>query len=134
MSRRSISASSAPRSARACWCSRRTCRWACRCGRAADAMGWEPQGYAVQIAAVTAALAGAMLLTYTERRWPEVQEALIGVLFVLATYTSLLLLANNPHGGEHLKDLLVNQNHKKKKQQQLPVAALSALVLALWFG
>src|SRR5262249_41356564 len=39
---------------------------------AADAAGWEPQGWAVQIAAVAAALAGAVLLTYTEKRWPEV--------------------------------------------------------------
>lgn len=101
---------------------------------AADAMGWEPQGYAVQIAAVTAALAGAMLLTYTERRWPEVQEALIGVLFVLAACAGLLLLANNPHGGEHLKDLLVGQILWVNMHQLLPVAALSALVLALWFG
>src|SRR5439155_1260022 len=31
---------------------------------AADAAGWEPQGWAVQIAAVSAALAGALLLTY----------------------------------------------------------------------
>ena len=33
----------------------------------ADALGWEPQGYAVQIAALTAALAGAVFLTWTER-------------------------------------------------------------------
>ena len=56
-----------------------------------------------------AALLGALLLTWTERRWPEQQEALIGVLFVLAACGGILLLANNPHGGEHLKDLLVGQ-------------------------
>ena len=51
---------------------------------AADALGWEPQGIAVQIAAVGAALLGALLLSFTEKRWPDIQEALIGVLFVLA--------------------------------------------------
>ena len=56
-----------------------------------------------------AALLGALLLTWTEKKWPEVQEALIGVLFVVAASAELLLLANNPHGGEHLKDLLVGQ-------------------------
>ena len=76
---------------------------------AADALGWEPQGWAVQVAAAGAALAGAGLLTLTERRWPALQEALIGVLFVLASCGALLLLAGNPHGGEHLKDLLVGQ-------------------------
>src|SRR5204863_6590325 len=42
---------------------------------AADALGWEPQGIAVQIAALSAALIGALLLSVTEKRWPEVQEA-----------------------------------------------------------
>ena len=31
------------------------------------------------------------------------------MLFVLAACAGLLLLAGNPHGGEHLKDLLVGQ-------------------------
>lgn len=100
----------------------------------ADALGWEPQGIAVQIAAVTAALLGAALLTYTEKRWPDIQEALIGVLFVLAACAGLLLLANNPHGGEHLKDLLVGQILWVSYAQLLPVALLSAVLLALWFG
>jgi zinc/manganese transport system permease protein len=62
-----------------------------------------------QVAAVGAALLGALLLTWTERKRPEVQEALIGVLFVLASTAQILLLANDPHGGEDLKDLLVGQ-------------------------
>ena len=74
----------------------------------ADQLGFEPQGIAVQISALTAALGGALLLTYCER-WPDVQEALIGVLFVLAATGGVLLLAHNAHGGEHLKDLLVGQ-------------------------
>ncbi len=49
----------------------------------ADYLGWEPTGAAVQVAALSAAIAGAVLLTWTERRWPEVQEAVIGVVFVL---------------------------------------------------
>ena len=48
-------------------------------------------------------------MTWTERRRPEVQEALIGILFVLASTAQILLLANNPHGGEELKDLLAGQ-------------------------
>jgi len=101
---------------------------------AADAMGWEPQGWAVQVAAVSAALLGALVLTYTERRWPQIQEALIGVLFVLAACAGLLLLANNPHGGEHLKDLLVGQILWVNTTQLELMAVLSALLLGLWFG
>lgn len=101
---------------------------------AADALGWEPQGYAVQIAAVSAALAGAMLLTFTEKRWPDIQEALIGVLFVLAACAGILLLANNPHGGEHLKDLLVGQILWVNYTQLVPVVLLTVMILVLWFG
>src|SRR5436309_1744402 len=55
------------------------------------------QGWLVQLAAGAAAVLGALLLTWTEKRWPQVQEAQIGVLFVLAATGGLLLLANNPH-------------------------------------
>lgn len=101
---------------------------------AADALGWEPQGWAVQVAAVSAALLGAMLLTFTERRWPDIQEALIGVLFVLAACTGILLLANNPHGGEHLKDLLVGQILWVNGSQLLLMGVLTAVLAGLWFG
>ena len=50
---------------------------------AASLMDIAPGGWPVQVAAAAAALAGALLLTWTEKRWPEVQEAQIGVLFVL---------------------------------------------------
>ncbi len=68
-----------------------------------------PGGWQVQLAAAIAACLGALLLTGTEKRWPEVQEAQIGVLFVLAATAGILLLAKNPHGGEHLRDLLAGQ-------------------------
>lgn len=67
------------------------------------------QGWPVQLAAGIAAVLGAFLLTWTEKRWPDVQEAQIGALFILAATGSLLLLAHNPHGGEHLRDLLAGQ-------------------------
>ena len=100
----------------------------------ADSLGFEPQGWAVQAAALTAALAGALLLTWTERRWPEVQEAVIGTTFILAASGALLLLAANPHGGEHLKELLVGQILWVSWPRLLPVALVYALILALWFG
>lgn len=101
---------------------------------AANAFGFEPEGWRVQAAAVTAALLGAFLLTWTEKKWPEVQEALIGVLFVAAACLELLILANNPHGGEHLKDLLVGQILWVSWKSLIPVALLYALLLAIWFG
>lgn len=100
----------------------------------ADWLGFEPQGVEVQVAALGAALAGAFVLNLTERRWPEVQEAVIGVSFVLAANVAILLLASNPHGAEHLKDLLVGQVLWVKPSQLPLVAAATAALLALWFG
>jgi zinc/manganese transport system permease protein len=50
---------------------------------------------------------------------------------VLAATGSLLLLANNPQGGEHLKDLLVGQILWVSYGQLVPAAVLSALLIAL---
>jgi len=100
----------------------------------ADWLGLEPLGWGVQAAALAAAFAGALLLTWTEQRWPEVQEAIIGTTFVLAASGALLLLAANPHGGEHLKELLVGQILWVSWPRLLPVALVYAVILALWFG
>lgn len=88
-----------------------------------------PQGWQVQAAAGAAALLGALLLTWTEKRWPEVQEAQIGALFVLAATGSLLLLAHNPHGGEHLRDLLAGQILWVRYDQLLVPAILTVLIV-----
>lgn len=90
------------------------------------------QAWAIQLAAGVAAILGAMLLTWTERRWPQVQEAQIGVVFVLAATGSLLLLAHNPHGGEHLRDLLAGQIlWVGYSQLGLPLVATAAILLVL---
>lgn len=91
-------------------------------------------GWGVQVAAGLSALAGALLLTWTEKRFPEVQEALIGGLFALAATGSILLLSDNPEGGEHLKDLLVGQILWVSLKSLIPVAVLYALILGAWFG
>ena len=101
---------------------------------AADSMGWEAQGWMVQVAAVSAALVAAVVLHWTDRRWPEIQEALIGIVFVLAATAGILLLAGNPHGGENLKDLLVGQVLWVNYGELVPVAVVSAVVLSAWFG
>jgi zinc/manganese transport system permease protein len=95
--------------------------------------GLELHGFATQVAAVVAALLGALLLTWTERKRPEVQEALIGVLFVLASTAQILLLANDPHGGEQLKDLLAGQILWVSNEQLLRAAVLTAIFLVAWF-
>ena len=100
----------------------------------ADQLGFEPDGVAVQAAALLAALGGALLLTWTERVWPEVQEAVIGVVFVLAATGGILLLASNVHGSEHLRDLLIGQILWAQWSRLAWTAVVYAALLALWFG
>jgi zinc/manganese transport system permease protein len=100
----------------------------------ADWLGFAPHGAAVQVAAFGAALAGALVLGWTERRWPEVQEAIIGVAFIAAANAAILLLAANPAGAEHLKDLLVGQILWADFATLKWVALAYAGVLAAWFG
>ena len=100
----------------------------------ADQLGFEPEGVAVQAAALLAALGGAMLLTWTERIWPEVQEAVIGVTFILAATGGILLLASNVHGSEHLRDLLIGQILWVQSTRLAWTAIVYAVLLALWFG
>lgn len=100
----------------------------------AEVLGFEAQGLAVQGIALMAALAGAALLAITERYFREQQEALIGVIFVLAASLALLLLHNHPHGAEHLKNVLEGQILWVSPGALVPVALIYTLVLALWFG
>ena len=98
----------------------------------AHLLDWDEVSWMRQAAALTAALLGALLLAWTERRWPDVQEALIGAIFVLAATASLLLLARDPHGGEHLQDMLVGQILWVSYADLAMAAALTAAVLILW--
>ncbi len=99
---------------------------------AAYSLSHDPGDLIVQAAAFSAAIIGAALLYFTERRWPEVQEALIGTAFILAATGAILLLADNPHGGEHLKDLLVGQILWVDPQDLWRPALISLLVLLVW--
>jgi zinc/manganese transport system permease protein len=100
---------------------------------AAGVMGWEDLFWAVQLSAVSAALLASAILHWTEKRWPQSQEALIGIFFILAATGSILLLAENPHGAQHLKDILVGQILWSTWQSLIPVALLYAVLLIALF-
>jgi zinc/manganese transport system permease protein len=95
--------------------------------------GLDPEGWMVQAAAGIAALSGAFLLTWTEKKWPQVQEAQIGVLFILAATCGILLVSHNPHGSEHLHDLLAGQILWVGYSQLLIPAIGSAIIAALLY-
>lgn len=99
----------------------------------ASGFGLPIDGWSAQAAAGAAALAGALLLTWTEKKRPEAQEALIGILFVLASAMQILLLANDPHGGDNLKDLLSGQILWVSNTQLVRTAILTAVFAVAWF-
>lgn len=75
---------------------------------AAHFAGFE-SGWPVQLFAVAAALTGVLLLHQAEKHWPDIQEALIGSVFVVVASAGVILLAHDPHGGEAMQDLLAGQ-------------------------
>ncbi len=99
---------------------------------AAHSFGFEVDGWLVQVIAGVSAMLGAVLLNFTEKRWQQGQEALIGVIFILAATTGILMLANNPHGGEHLQELLSGQILWVDLPRLLWVGLLYAVILLLW--
>jgi zinc/manganese transport system permease protein len=88
--------------------------------------------FAVQGVAAGGALLGAGLLALIERKLPDVLEACIGLLFVLAATGSILLMSRDVHAGEHLKDLLAGQILWVGNSQLIATAILTAALLALW--
>lgn len=100
---------------------------------AAGVLGWEENLWAVQISAVSAALLASAGLSWSEKRWPRLQEPLIGILFVLAATASILLLAGNPHGAQHMKDMLVGQILWSTWNSLVYMAVLYAVLLSVWF-
>ena len=100
----------------------------------AHSLSDNPSNISIQIIATSSALFGAFFLRWTERNWPDIQEAIIGVAFVVSACTGILLLANNPHGSEHLKDMLAGQILWVNDAQLISTLILYAIILGIWFG
>ena len=101
---------------------------------AAHALGAESHGWQMQCAALAAALAGAFFLRWREKRNPVHQEAIIGVSFVAAACATILVLAKDPQSGEHMRELLVGQILWTTWTGLVPLAIVTAVVLAVWHG
>lgn len=99
----------------------------------AHILHWESQ-WMTQGTAFATALTGAIMLNLTERFWPHLQEAIIGSSFVVVASLAILLLANDPHGGEHLRELLVGQILWTTWEDLVPLAIMTFMVLMAWFG
>ncbi len=99
---------------------------------AAGFLGWDENRYLLQLVVVISALGAALLLRGLERRFSNIQEAMIGVTFVLAATLGMLLLAHDPHAGEQLKELLAGQILWVDWSMLEEAAFATLLVLVLW--
>ena len=90
--------------------------------------------YSMQIwIAVLAAVIASLALYRLRRLELRVQESLIGILFILSATGSILLLSADPHGGEHLKEILVGQILWVYPKDILILAGAYATVILVWF-
>jgi len=100
----------------------------------ASALGAEVGGWHTQISAMAAALTGALFLRWMERKKTAHLEAIIGVSFVAAACAAILLMSQDPHAGEHLKELLVGQILWTTWDSLWPLSWVTSIALAGWFG
>lgn len=99
----------------------------------AQVLHWDTHGVAVQLIAIASALLGALFLYFVERRWHAVQEAIIGLTFVLAATAVMLLVAHQPQGAHEVDQLFNGQILWVNYDRLGPVSMLYAMVLLLWF-
>ena len=87
-----------------------------------------------QIAAILSALAAALFFRWIEKVAPQEQEAVIGSSFVLAAAAILLALANHPHGGEEVQNILSGQILFVSWEHILAFLPIYGAGLILWFS
>ena len=59
-----------------------------------------------QVLMLCASFLSAILFYWIEKKFPQYQEAMIGILYVMFSTISIFLLSHNPHGAEHFGSML----------------------------
>jgi len=87
----------------------------------------------IQLVALITAVGGATILYAVRKLSAKIQEALIGILFVLAATGGILLMAYDPHASDRLKDILTGQILWVSYSQLLWTGVIYTAVLFCWF-
>lgn len=98
----------------------------------APLLGLGRGGWGSQLLVFAVAIFGALALSWSDRRSPETQEAVIGSGFVVSASLLVVLLSQDPHGGELLTEILAGQILWVEYGDLLYTGLLYALVLLLW--
>jgi zinc/manganese transport system permease protein len=89
--------------------------------------------YPVLSALIFALIAGGFFAGL-EKIAPKHLEAMIGSTFVLSASLAILLLSNDPHGGEHMQDMLAGQILWVSWEKLVLISMVYSALLGLWFG
>lgn len=93
----------------------------------------EPSGWVIQLVALTFAILSGLFFRLIEKIMPKQLEAVIGCSFVLSASLALLVLADQPRGGEEIQHLLSGQILFVTWENVLKHAPIYGAILALWF-
>lgn len=68
----------------------------------------EEPGWQAHAAALGFTVVGATIFAFTRRARKHVsQEAIVGIVYAVASAVTVLVVSHSPHGAEHIKDILV---------------------------
>ncbi|HAQ50870.1 MAG TPA: zinc/manganese transporter permease [Gammaproteobacteria bacterium] len=86
----------------------------------------------IELIALMGALTGAIGIALLERYYPNNIEALIGLIFVLASTASMILISFSANGDKLLHQLLLGQILWVTTEQLIPIGVISLLTLLIW--
>lgn len=87
------------------------------------------ESWASYVSGLAATMVGALVLALTRSRERRVsQEAVIGTVYAVSAAAAVLLVAQAPHGGEHIRAMLVGSILTVRGGEVLTVALLYAVV------
>ena len=68
----------------------------------------EEPGWQAHASALCFTIMGAALFAFTRRARKRIsQEAIVGIVYAVASAVTVLVVSHSPHGAEHIKDILV---------------------------
>ncbi|MBL1294586.1 MAG: metal ABC transporter permease [Thiotrichales bacterium] len=98
---------------------------------AAMYFGFEIHSWPLQLFAIGSALLATLIFAWCETHWPKYQESIIGISFILAATAALIIVSKDPHGSEHLNEILAGQILWTTWDQVLILAIATSILLIL---
>lgn len=100
----------------------------------AFAYGYDPHSTPAYAISLLFSIGGAVLFAVSRlKKSRQPQEAFIGVMFVVASAASILVLDKAPHGAEHIKDLLEGSIVWVQAEEVAKIAVIYGVIAAIHF-